>query len=86
LDEAEAGIVADLGVGVTEIQSVAEAEAIAVGEELRRASRLLARRNSPEAIAGAGEMGVVAIPVRDPDSARSIWAIQALLGSRFAVA
>lgn len=79
LDEAESGIVADLGVGIETVALYAPAIAIAHGEELRRASRLLARRNSPESIAGAGEAGLITIPSRDPDSARAIQQIKALL-------
>jgi len=79
LDEAEAGICAETGVTVAAIQLDAAATAIARGDEFRRASRLLARRNSPEGIAGAGSEGVIQISSRDPDSAASIRTIKALL-------
>ena len=75
LDEAEASILADLYVTIDEILSLADATVTARGEELRRAQRLLARRNSPEGIAGAGELGWVAVPSRDPDSS---WAVTRL--------
>jgi len=78
LDEAEAGIVADLGVPVSEIETVPEARSLACGEEMRRASRLLSRRNSPEAVSGFGE-ALIAIPARDPDSARTIFSLRAIL-------
>jgi hypothetical protein len=78
LDEAEAGLLADLGLQISDIQAVDQAHDLASGEELRRASRLLARRNSPEAISGAGE-AVFAVPSRDPDSARTLSAIRAVL-------
>jgi len=78
LDEAEAGLCADLGLQVPDLQAVDQAHDLAVGEELRRASRLLARRNSPEAISGFGE-AAFAVPSRDPDSARTLSAILATL-------
>jgi len=78
LDEAEAGLVADLGVPVTDIVAVPEAEALGFGEEMRRASRLLARRNSPEAVSGFGD-AFITIPSRDPDSARTIFSMRAIL-------
>ena len=79
LDEAEAGITAEVGLSISSIQLHADAVAIARGDEFRRASRLLARRNSPEGIAGAGGEGVISIPSRDPDSAGSVRSIKALL-------
>ena len=81
LDEAEAGLLADLGIDITVIYDFPEPEepiALARGEELRRASRLLARRNSPESISGQGE-AVFTVPSRDPDSARTIWALKSAL-------
>ena len=80
LDEAESGVVAEVGVtDITAIQVNAAATAIARGDVFRRASRLLARRNSPEGIAGAGGEGVIGIPSRDPDSAGSVRSIKALM-------
>lgn len=79
LDEAVSGLVADLGVDPALVAADPAAAAIAHGEILRRASRLLARRNSPEALAGMGELGAVTIPSRDPDSTRAVWAIKSLL-------
>lgn len=79
LDEAEAGIVADIGATVAGIQANPQALDVALGEEKRRANRLLARRNSPEGIAGAGADGIIAIPVRDADSQRAVWAIRSHL-------
>jgi len=78
LDEAEAGICADLGLTVAEINAVDQAHDLAAGEELRRASRLLARRNSPESVVGSGEAAFI-VPSRDPDSARTLSAIRANL-------
>ncbi len=83
LDEAEAGIIADvLGpTGVIDtIVSNAKATAIAVGDEMRRAANLLARRNSPEGYAGAGEDGIIAIPAGDPGSPAAARRIRRLLG------
>ncbi len=80
LDEAEAGLCADLDVTVDQLTAPV-AEPLAVGEVKRRASRLLARRNSPEALSGFGE-AIIAIPVRDPDSARTEQAIRAVLQLR----
>lgn len=78
LDEAEAGLCADLGLQVADLTAVDQAHDLAVGEELRRASRLLARRSSPESVSGAGEFSII-IPSRDPDSARTLSAIRAVL-------
>lgn len=79
LDEAEAAIAADVGVPVADMIASADAVAVARGEELRRANRLLARKNSPEGIAGAGLEGIITLPSRDPDSQRAVWVIQAIL-------
>lgn len=79
LDEAEASIVADLGAPIPVIRTVPEAESVAYNETLRRAQRFLARRNSPEGLAGAGDLGFIQIPTRDPDSQYAIWRLQALL-------
>ena len=57
LDEAEAGILAETGATIAAIQVNTLAVAEMVGEQKRRANRLLARRNSPEGIAGAGSEG-----------------------------
>lgn len=79
IDEAEAGLGADLAlVDFTTITTNPAALPLAEGETLRRASRLLARRNSPEAIAGFGEAAIT-IPVRDPDSYRTIRALFTVL-------
>jgi hypothetical protein len=86
LAEAVAGLAADLGEDPARVAAHPAAAAIAHGEILRRAARLLARRNSPESIAGAGELGPITIPSRDPDSARAVFAIQALLGTPMGVA
>lgn len=79
LDEAESGLSTETGATIALIQTSPPATAIAVGDELRRASRLLARRNSPEGIAGAGADGVIAIPSRDPDSSASVRQIRSIL-------
>ena len=64
---------------MTAIQGHPLALDVAVGEEKRRANRLLARRNSPEGIAGAGVDGIISIPTRDADSQRAVWAIRSHL-------
>ena len=80
LDEAEAGLAADVGDTLAAIMADQDAVAIGSGEVLRRANRLLARRNSPESVLGAGVDGIlVTVPARDPDSQRSVWSIQAIL-------
>ena len=85
LAEAEAGLVADVGLSITAIIVNDGAAALAYGEELRRGSRLLARRNSPEAVSGMGD-AMFTIPVRDPDSARTVLEIKALLNVPYVVA
>ena len=80
LDEAEASLLADLGITVADIRADPEATGVAYNEEMRRAQRFLARRNSPEGLAGAGDLGLIQIPTRDPDSQYAIWRIAALLG------
>lgn len=79
LNEAEAGITVDIDSPIGEVLGNPAAHALASGEELRRASRLLARRNSPEGVAGMGDLGFT-VPVRDPDSFRTVSAIRTLLG------
>jgi hypothetical protein len=79
LDESEAGIEADIGVTAAELLANSRATALAWGEEVRRTSRLLARRNSPESISGQGEFAIM-IPSRDPDSARTLTQIRQALG------
>jgi len=76
LDEAEAGIVSETGAPLLDIAANELALAEMLGEEKRRASRLLARRNSPESVLGAGADGVVVVPVRDADSQRAVWHIR----------
>jgi len=78
--EAEAGLAADVGEPLSDIMTVPEASAIGHGEVLRRANRLIARRNSPESVLGAGVDGIaVTVPARDPDSQRAVWSIQSVL-------
>jgi hypothetical protein len=80
LSEAESGIIADTSVTVAEIEGSKLALDVAVGEERRRANRLLARRNSPEGVVGTGTDGLsFAVPVRDADSQRAVWAIRSHL-------
>jgi hypothetical protein len=86
LAEAESGIAADVGEPITAIVADESAAAIAHGEMLRRTNRLLARKNSPEAVASAGSEGVIAIPSRDPDSQRAVDAIRSHLVSDWGVA
>lgn len=78
LDEAEAAIEVEVALPVDEILTSQSARNLAYGEELRRASRLLARRNSPEAISGFGDLAFQ-VPVRDPDSFRTVSAIRSIL-------
>ena len=81
LDEAEAGIVADTGIlTIDEVIVVIEAGVIARGDEMRRAANLLARRNSPEGIAGAGDDGIIAVPAGDPGSPAATRRIRRILG------
>ena len=86
LDEAEAAIAWDVGETIATIVGNPDASAIAYGEELRRANRLLSRKNSPEGIAGVGSEGIITLPSRDPDSQRAIWGIQSVLGTPEGVA
>jgi hypothetical protein len=86
LSEAESGIAADVGEPITTIVGDPAAAAIAYGEMLRRTNRLLARKNSPESVVGAGSEGVFAIPSRDPDSQRAVDAIRSHLLSDWGVA
>jgi hypothetical protein len=85
LDEALTSLGADVGKPYEDLFS-SPAAAIARGEALRRANRLLARKNSPEAVAGAGADGIIAIPSRDPDSQRAVDSIIRLLGIDWPVA
>lgn len=84
LDEAEAGIVADVfghdDGSITAILANPRAAAIALGDEMRRAANLLARRNSPEGYAGAGDDGIIAVPAGDPGSPAAARRIRRLLG------
>jgi hypothetical protein len=84
--EAAAGIVADVGEPLSVIVADEAAAAILHGEVLRRTNRLLARKNSPESVVGAGSEGVFAIPSRDPDSQRATDAIRSHLLSDWGVA
>lgn len=79
LDEAENALLTEAGTTIDTVLSSPAATAISKGDTMRRASRLLARRNSPEAIAGAGEAGLIIVPSRDPDSAASVRQIKAIL-------
>ena len=87
LDEAENGMLIDVGItmsvlweqgGVPCSPGSVSATSLATGEVMRRASRLLARRNSPEGVAGYGDV-VIGISSRDPDSARTIQALRSAL-------
>ena len=88
LDEAEAGLVADVGVATVEaiVAGSAAAVAIARGDEMRRAANLHARRSSPEGFAGSGEDGVIPIPAGDPGSPAAVRRIRRLLGMQPVVA
>ena len=91
LDEAESGLFADVPTTLEEISpppwsgmsapcgpSGISAISLATGEILRRSSRLLARRNSPEGVSGYGDIAI-SISSRDPDSARTIQSIRSIL-------
>jgi len=81
LDDAEAGLLADLGlVDTSTIEAFPAAVAVAFPDLLRRAQRGLARRNSPESMMGSGELGFFPVPARDPDSAQSVWRLMQILG------
>lgn len=84
LDEAEAGIVADVfGPDSGDIDTIVDepkAVPIARGDEMRRAANLLARRNSPEGYAGAGDDGIIAVPSGDPGSPAAVRRIRRILG------
>jgi hypothetical protein len=84
LDEAEAGIVVDVfgpsGAGsIYTIKEDALASPIARGDEMRRAANLLARRNSPEGYAGAGDDGIITVPAGDPGSPAAVRRIRRIL-------
>ena len=85
VDEAEASLLADVDVRVTEITKNKAALAVAHGEVLRRGQRLLGRRNSPEGQIGVGEFGV-AIPIRDPDSVNAVNALRNILVPEWGIA
>jgi hypothetical protein len=86
LNESESAIAQETQQPLTAIQGNPAALAIATGEELRRASRLLSRRNSPEGVAGMGESGLISISSRDPDSGNAIRQIRSILLTPEAVA
>lgn len=84
LDEAEAAIVVDVfgpsAGGIDTIVGNEVAADIARGDELRRAANLLARRNSPEGYAGAGDDGIITVPAGDPGSPVAVRRIRRVLG------
>lgn len=81
LEEAEAALVADVGCStVNDITSHPDAARIAYGDMLRRTSNLLARRNSPEGIAGVGDDGMITVPSGDPGSPAAVRRIRRYLG------
>lgn len=86
LDEAEAGLIADLGVDMAAVMQHPDARHVAVGDVKRRTANLLARRNSPEGVAGVGDMGIVPVPADDPQTSRSVLRIKRLLGIKRALA
>jgi hypothetical protein len=79
LNEAESQLAAEVGADVDAIATDSKAVAVGRGDVLRRASRLLARRNSPEGIAGAGAEGLISVSPRDPDSANCVRVIRSIL-------
>ena len=76
LDEAEAGIVSEAGSPIDLIAAHPLAGAEATGEEKRRAQNLLAKRNSPEGVAGMGVEGYISIPAIPVGGQRVIWHIR----------
>lgn len=85
LDEAEAALAAEVQTTIAAVAADPAAAAIGTGDVYRRAARLLARRNSPEGIAGTAEFQVT-IPVRDPDSARAVAEIRNILAVPIVIA
>jgi hypothetical protein len=87
LDAGEASLIADLGLrDTTDIVASIPATSIAHSEVLRRSQRALGRRNSPEGVAGIGEMGSITLPIRDPDSVTAMQQIQEILRIPFGIA
>jgi len=87
LDDAESSLLADLGLDdTTEILADPRAMPVARGETLRRGQRFLARRNSPEGIAGTGDFGGLAISFRDPDSVAALDRLRQLLMIPYGIA
>lgn len=63
LDSAEAGLVADVGCqAIDAIITNLDANVIAREDIMLRTSNKLAKRNSPEGVAGVGEEGFITIP------------------------
>jgi hypothetical protein len=80
LAEAESALAADVGAPVHVIAAHPDAVVIAVGDVLRRAANLLARRNSPEGVAGVGDLGYIQVPANDPGSFHAVRRIRRHLG------
>jgi hypothetical protein len=79
LDEAESALVADVRAPVATITADPDAAVIARGDVLRRTANLLARRNSPEGVAGVGDDGLITVPSGDPGSPAAVRRIQRIL-------
>lgn len=79
LDEAEAGLAADVRKPLDIIAAHPQASAVAVGDIKRRTANLLARRNSPEGVAGVGDTGIIPVPADDPGTSRAVLRIRRLL-------
>jgi hypothetical protein len=79
LGEAEAALATEVGVPLEDMMGHSDAAYLAHGELMRRTSRLLARRNTPESVASVGSDGYMQVPSRDPDSAASVRQLRALL-------
>jgi hypothetical protein len=77
--EAETALAVEVGVPLDEMMGNSDAAWLAHGELMRRAARLLARRNTPESVASVGTDGYMQVPSRDPDSAASVRQLRALL-------
>lgn len=81
LDEAEAALWSDVGCDLPmDLTSSPQAAAIARGDVLRRAANILARRNSPEGVAGVGDMGIITVPSGDPGSPAAVRRLRRILG------
>ena len=76
LDSSEAGLVADVGAVIDAIITNLEANALARKDIMLRTSNELAKRNSPEGVAGVGEEGFISIPATPAGSISTVRQIK----------